>query len=148
SYLTYDEADHLADMLAGGLWYTSTDVVLPYAGEVVITCAPATTPTLSPVETGLDGSPVPSPAPTTDSRELPSDTRAPVLNETTIPGPGTGTAGESSDGGGSSSSTGAIVGGVVGGVALLAVLGAVAYKMKTATPPPPPPSYNDLVGGA
>lgn len=116
--------------------YRSDGEVLPYAGEVVITCVPATTPTLSPGDINGGGSPLPSPAPS-------DKTRAPVGNSTFD---GTVSAEGNSDGG-SSGSTEVIVGSVVGGVALLAILGvAVVYKMKRSTPPPPPPSYDDLVG--
>ena len=127
--------------------FRSTDEMLPYDGEVVITCAPATTPTLSPDVTS--GAPVETPTPSPGSRDVPTQvgqTRAPVpsLNETLSPAE-VDVSGERSEGGGSGE-TAVIVGGVVGGVALLAILGAVAYKMKKATPPPPPPSYDDLVG--
>ena len=116
----------------------------------MIACAPPTTETLSPVETGFGESPAPSPAPSAGTRDiLPTsagdddgNTRAPVANET-IPEASTTTQGSDSGGSGS---TEVIVGGVVGGVALLVILGAVAYKLKSAAPPPPPPSYDDLVG--
>lgn len=126
----------------------SNVTVVPYAGDVTITCAPATTPTLEVTTT---------PAPTADSRGVADDdaptasdtddaptasdtdiTRAPVTAE---PAAGAGETQESEGGG--DSNTGVIAGSVAGGVALLAIAGFAAYKLKST---PPPPSYDDLVG--
>ncbi|CBJ33995.1 expressed unknown protein [Ectocarpus siliculosus] len=143
SYFTYDEAGHPVDIAAGTLWYTSDDTVVPYDGDVVVTCAPATTPTLTPATS-------PAPTPTATSTDGGNDdgtaTRMPVEG---THAPGTVApvvaGGEDGDGdGGGGSDTVVIAAGVAGGVALLAILGAVAYKLKKN--PPPPPSYDDLVG--
>lgn len=107
--------------------------VVPYDGDVTITCAPATTPTLE----------VPiTPAPTRGEYADDDLTRAPVPASSNRSTESVADSAEESEG---DSNTVAIAGGVVGGVALLAIVGAVAYKLKKA--PPPPPSYDDLVGG-
>lgn len=114
--------------------------VVPYDGDVTITCAPAATPTLEP---GV--APV-TPAPTTRGRDLGDDdsegTRMPVAG----PSPSTAPVESAGQDTGGDSNTGVIAGSVAGGVALLAIAGVVAYKLKK--PPPPPPSYDDLIGSA
>lgn len=109
--------------------------MVPFDGDVTITCAPAGT-------TPLEGAPT-TPAPSADD-DLPSPTRAPVPGDDDAPTERVVPSGEESE---PDSNTGVIAGSVAGGaVALLAIAGVVAYKLKKS--PPPPPSYDDLVGSA
>lgn len=127
--------------------------MVPYDGDVTITCAPATTPSLD-LETPT------TPAPTAGDRggitvddddatrsPVPevSQSNAPAVNAPNAPAvnaPAVASAQESEGEG--DSNTAVIAGSVAGGVALLAIAGLVAYKLKKASPPPP--SYDDLVG--
>eukprot|EP00752_Nemacystus_decipiens_P017485 g15676.t2 len=143
-YYAFAEADHPVDIPPSTLWYTSNLTVVPFDGDVTITCATdapplgETTPAPSVSGTGNRG--------IDDDATDDSATRAPV-DATTSPADGAEVdgAGQESDGGGDSN-TGVIAGSVAGGVALLAIAGVVAYKLKKT--PPPPPSYDDLVGSA
>lgn len=111
---------------------------MPYDGDVSITCAPATTPTL---DLDAQASPAPSVSPADDDaidRGTDDATRAPVASSAPVVG--------ATQDGEDDSNTGVIAGSVAGGVALLAIAGVVAYKLKK--PTPPPPSYDDLVGSA
>lgn len=119
--------------------------MVPYDGDVTITCAPATTPSLD-LETPT------TPAPTAGDRggitvDDDDATRSPVpevsqSNAPAVNAPAVASAQESEGEG--DSNTAVIAGSVAGGVALLAIAGLVAYKLKKASPPPP--SYDDLVG--
>lgn len=125
----------------------SDDTVVPYEGDVLITCSSID----DPFTTGPSPAPTP-PAPSTEPEETApttdDTTRAPVEG-THAPGTAApvevgGGDGGDDGGGGGGSNTVVIAAGAAGGVALLAIVGAVAYKVMKK--PPPPPSYDDLVG--
>lgn len=110
--------------------HRSSSQILPYIGEVTVSCAPATTPTLDPSS---------SPAPTDGLTRMPVGQTEPPAESSAS------TTDEESTG----SKTAAIAGGVGGGLSALLLVAAVAYKVKGragGAAVAAPPSYDDLVG--